>query len=168
MVVVVAGSPPPPPEAVSLGGCVVVLGFALGVVDGLAVDVVDDAAGGGASHEVSALGEVDGGGASELGGGATEDVVGASVVGGGSELAGSEASDAGAEELVDVQFSAVDAVHSAPAAPVHTTTPMTPTLSVSPPAAPSALIDRRSRRTYISPLGSRSPFVCPCAGPGTP
>jgi hypothetical protein len=143
VVVVVAGSPPPP-VAVSLGGCVVVVGFALGVVDGLADVVVV----GGASHEVSALGEVDGGGASELAGGASAVVVGASVAGG-SELAGSEASDAGADELVEVQFSAVDAVHSAPAAPVHTTTPMTPTLSVSPLAAASAFIDRRSRRAYI-------------------
>lgn len=153
-----------------MGGCVVVGGFALGVVDGLSDVgvVVGVGVGVAGSHDVSALGEVAGGGASELAGGASVLVAGASELGGGSELAGSEASDAGADELVDVQFSAVDAVHSAPAAPVHTTTPMTPTLSVSPPATASALIDRRSRRAYISPLGSRSPFVAPMAGPGSP
>lgn len=140
------------------------LGFDLGVVDDGLGEVVDDGAD--VSHDESALEEVDAGGASELVGSVVV-VVGASVAVG-SELAVSEASDAGADKLVEVQSSAVDSVHSAPAAPVHTTTPMTPTLSVSPPAAASALIDRRSRRARISPLGFQVAVRLPLSGPGTP
>lgn len=61
--------------------------------------------------------------------------------------------DVGAGELLVGHGVAVDVLpsHSAPAAPVQTTTPMMPTLSTSPPAEPTTFTERRSR-ARISPL----------------